>query len=71
MNELSSSHYFLRLFTSTTNCAISFLFGASARICRENSQKDSIAKDSKFYWTIQVTLKLSAIGKSFKQTILV
>ena len=41
MKWISGSHYFLRLFTSTTYCTVSlwmqvsFLFGTSARICRE------------------------------------
>ena len=53
MNELSGSHYFLRLFTSTTNCAISF-FSVPRRVYVGRIYS-SIAKDLEFDWTIQVT----------------
>ena len=53
MNELSGSHYFLRLFTSTANCAISF-FSVPRRVYVGRIYS-SIAKDLEFDWTIQVT----------------
>ena len=63
-NEFSGPHFFLRLFTNTTNCSVSlwmqvsYLFGTCPRICRGNR---TTAKILKFDWSMQVTWKWWAI----------
>ena len=58
-NELSGSHYFLHLFTNTTNCDISLGMQGSLvpRRVYIGRNYGSIAKDLKLDWTIQVTWK--------------
>ena len=75
MNKLSGSHYFLRMFTNTalSLCECKLVLCSLLRRVYVGRICNSIVKDSKFDWTIQVKLKRRVIGKldSFKQTILV